>query len=627
MLDVALIELVSAGLRRFFINDPDAPHAWAEADDGALLRWLLVASPEAAGNLVNRCVTDQWSSIKANQLPVTIAADHLARLPRILAADRTAPEQPEDFFTQSPIALADGIILANGMDTSDGPPIDETILTFLLEVFLRSLQSCRTEIETVMPLITETADLETPHETPQLYAAELDTSADADEPPVASPVAQPRSDATLTLEKIARADALSISVPLLELITVAVINRTRSPHLRQSDLADAATEARAIRTELVELAIEQPFGWAGLDTLVNTFDAGRFEACSRTLTAIEEEAVRQGTGTSPRVPECVDCAIRMRLLRARLYALQGNDIAAARQMGNAQRHVSRGDDARRWQMAIREARHYERAAYHDRDPPHFDSAARVCSSALANLSADASPPLRAEVHSELAHYLIRLGQIEHASSRFEIAAQLLESAIPYLAAERDPRQRLLALVRQGDALIGLARLSGADHLSERAIESYEDASQLISTMNAERSAPGDTRRPFDESVTALRARLAVALLAGNNPNPDDGVNQTAVEAIVDVLPELTGPHDLGEDACFSASLLVGCCHHAVAVWLAAMGEINAAQKRMAMAAAVLHEIGCDVLARQLSSELASHVDRLAMGPPTGLQTAGPATAA
>jgi tetratricopeptide (TPR) repeat protein len=627
MLDVALIELVSAGLRRFFIDDPDAPHAWAEADSGALLRWLLVANPEAAGTLVNRCVTDQWSWITANQLPVTVAADHLARLPRILAADRTAPEQLEDFFAQSPIALADGIILANGGDTSGDSPIDETVLTFLLEVFLRSLQSCRTEIETLMPLIAETPNLETPHDPPLSYVAEPDTSADADEPPVAPPVAQPRSDATLTLEKIARADALSISVPLLELITVAVINRTRSPHLRQSDLADAAAEARAIRTELVELAIEQPFGWAGLDTLVNTFDAGRFEACSRTLTAIEEEAVRQGTATSPRVPDCVDCAIRMRLLRARLYDLQGNDIAAARQMGNAQRHVSRGDDARRWRMAIREARHYERAAYRDRDPTHFDSAARVCSSALANLSADASPPLRAEVHSELAHYLIRLGQIEQASSRFEIAAQLLESAIPDLAAAFDPHLCLLTLVRQGDALIGLARLSGADHLAERAVESYEDASQLISTINAEPSAEGDTRRPFDESVTALRARLAVALLTGNNTDADDGVNRTAVEAIIDVLPELTGPHDLYEDACFSANLLAGHCHHAIAVWLAAMGEINTAHKRMAMAAAVLHEIGCDVLAHQLSSELASHADRLAMTLPARLETAGPATAA
>ena len=620
MLDVALIELVSAGLRRFFSEDQNTARSSTEADDGALLRRLLVASPEVAGALVNRCVADQWHSIQANQLPTEIATEHLARLPRILAADRTSPDATEDFFAQSPIALADAIILATDIDTSDGT-IDETILTFLLEVFLRSLQASRTEIETLLPLMAGPPDLDAPIS----YPPELDTLADALPPPASVP--RPRSDATLTLEKIARADALAVSVPILELITVAVINRTRSPHLRQADLADVAAKARAIRAELAGFAVRRPFGWSDLDTLVNTFDAGRLDACSRTLTAIEEEAVRQGSPGAPRAPELVDCAIQMRLLRARLYALQGNDIAAARQMGHAQRHVPRTDHARRWQMAIREARHYEHAAYHDRDPAHFDSAARACSSAFASLSADTPPALRAEIQSELAHYLIRLGHIELSSSRFEIAAQLLEDAVPNLGADDDARVRLLALIRQGDAVMGLARLSGADHLSGRAVASYEAASHLISTAADGPARHGDMRRPFDEGIAALRARLAVALLSRSASNEDASLHETALDTIADVLPSLAAPHDLGEDASFSANLLAGQCHYAAALWLTMMGETDAARQRMKAAVSALEDIGCNRLALELSRDMDSRWSSQAMALCAEFEATGPATAA
>lgn len=593
MLDVALIELVSAGLRRFFVHKQTDTTLSADGEPGRLVRRLLVDSPEAARALIDRCVTDQWHCIQANQLPTPIATAHLALLPAILASDQTAPKSGSDFFSQPPPALADTIILAHGVETHDvdaiDGSIDDTILTVLLETFLESLHACRAEIEALAPLLVET-----PRPAAESKSPPADTVAHT--PPKLKP------EALLTIEKIARADTLSISVPLLELITVAIINRTRSPHLRQADLADAAAEARSIRTELVALTQRGLFGWSRLDTLITTFDAGRFDACNRMLTAIEEEAVRQGSTRTPRISELVECAISMRLLRARLYALQGADVAAARQLGNAQRHLSRADHIRRWHFANREARHYERAACHDRSSDHLDSAARVCSSALASLNDDTAPTLRAEAQSELAHYLIRLGHFEQLSSRFEIAAQLLEDAVPGLNSDERPRLKLLALIRHGDALRELSRLTGAGHLADRAVASYEAASKLIPAVEAEAPTAELDKRPFDESVVALRARLALALASRVGEGVDRGLRETALETIIEVLPDLTGPHDIAVDAQFSSGWLAGLSHYAVATWLTSVGETSAARQHSQAAARCLEEIGCTALNRQLAAE-------------------------
>ncbi len=608
MLEVALIELVSAGLWRFFIRSADPEAALAKADAEAFVRRLLLAAPEPAGTLVNRCVTDLWHHIRANQLPTSTAVAHIELLPEILAADQAAPDDATALFTQSPTALADAIILAHNIDTSAND-IDETVLTFLLETFLTSLKACRPELEALAPQFT--AERPARSEPDQASQPVPHDAAAQDHPDPQRALTEPapqarprsRSEASLTLKKIARADALAISVPLLELITVALINRTRSPDLRDADLNTAAAEARSIRAELVAIVENNTFGRSDTSGIINAFDSARFEPVNRALTTIEEKAVRKTTTPAPRSIDHVECAITMRLLRARLHALQGADVLAARQMGNARRHAALTDHSRHWQLARLEARHYERAAFHGRAPDHIESAARACSTVLANLNANSPPELKAEIQSELAHYLIRLGQIEQSSSRLDIAAQLLADAIAALGHGASPVTRLLALVRQGDALFGLARLSGGTNLIDRAIESYENAIDVLPALANLQPTNSPDRRPFDESVLALRTRLALALALRLDTETETNLHEAALETIVDVLPGLTAPHDVNDDAGFSASLLIGLCHRVVAGWLAAAGDTDSARRRMAAATEILEDACFERLAGALKQEI------------------------
>jgi phage gp36-like protein len=175
--------------------------------------------------------------------------------------------------------------------------------------------------------------------------------------------------------------------------------------------------------------------------------------------------------------------------------------------------------------------------------------------------------------------------------------------------------------------MGLARVSGADHLSGRAVASYEAASHLISNAADGPARHGDMRRPFDEGVAALRARLAVALLNRSGSNEEASLHETALNTIADILPSLTAPHDLGEDASFSASLLASQCHYAVAVWLTTMDETDAARQRMKAAVSALEEIGCDLLALELSRDMDARWSSQAMALCAELEATGPATAA
>jgi tetratricopeptide (TPR) repeat protein len=613
MLEVALIELVSAGLWRFFVRSESPEASLTDVDGGAFVRHLLFAAPDPAGTVVNRCVTDLWHQVHANQLPTTAAIAHIRLLPEILVADQPASDDAEALFAQSPIAIADAIILAHDIDTSTGD-IDETVLTLLLETFLKSLKACHAELDALAPEFAAAAAAASP---PPCISAELGAAPEIAAHPAQltpdpteisdAPLQRPRpkttSESSRTLQKIARADALHISVPMLELITVTLINRTRSSDLREADVTAAAAEALALRAELAAISSGKSFDGPGLPGLLTAFDDGRFDAINRTLTAIEEEAVRHTTTTATRDPDFVERATAMRLLRARFHALQGADVQAARQMGSAQRHVARTDHARHWQLARSEARHYEHAAFYGRAPDHLESAARACSTVLANFNAKTPQDLRAEAQSELAHYLIRLGQIEQSSSRFDIAAQLLADAIANLGAATSPTTRLLARIREGDALLGLARLSGATQLFDRAIESYETAIDLLPDITDEPPEESSARRPFDESVTALRARLAIALALRLDADTETNLHEAALETIVDVLPDLAAPHDLSDDAGFSANLLVGLCHRVIAGWLAATGDSAAARRRVAAAAEVLEDACCARLADSIAAEI------------------------
>jgi hypothetical protein len=159
------------------------------------------------------------------------------------------------------------------------------------------------------------------------------------------------------------------------------------------------------------------------------------------------------------------------------------------------------------------------------------------------------------------------------------------------------------LVRQGDALFGLARLSGGTNLIDRAIESYENAIDVLPALANLQPTNSPDRRPFDESVLALRTRLALALALRLDTETETNLHEAALETIVDVLPGLTAPHDVNDDAGFSASLLIGLCHRVVAGWLAAAGDTDSARRRMAAATEILEDACFERLAGALKQEI------------------------
>lgn len=379
--------------------------------------------------------------------------------------------------------------------------------------------------------------------------------------------AAPVSNAALTLAKIERADALGISVPLLETLTVCLINRTKSAEIRYDDLVAGAEHTKAIQAALMRLPEQPGAGARDFDTSIGHFVGGRFAECDRALAAIEERSVER---TIAPIPDSTvtELALAIRLVRAELTILQGLYQKAARHFGFAQRYVPRSDADTRWPLAEQEAHYYEVAAYQGKAPSHLDQAARACTSAIATLPDEQPTVMMAKAQSVLARLLTIIGERDQAPERFEIAAQLLASAQQTFADNSHPGEEATIAALRAGALTRLGELINKAELLEQAAWIVQSALELA-LEDRESLLP---QVLSDDAGRDLELQLALSVAGFAMRTDRVGLLEKAVDTIEAKLPALLEQPVATDESGYSRNLLAVRCHHAMAAWLGMSGD-------------------------------------------------------
>ncbi len=545
MLDVALIDLIAAGLVRFCAPATVGNRAYpAGFDSEELIRRLTAADSARVGQLTARVVEDIWQSCRAVGLPAELAQPHVAFLAAVIAgarlrdADQARMCDPEIPMPQEALGdLCRRILASNTLDLAEHG-IDETVLGYLLDAYLASLSASRSVLQAMPELMAQVLPNDDQDATAQKAVA---------------------------LAKIQRAEALGIAVPILDLITVKLINTTRSADLRQADLLAAAEDARSLGEALEQLPESEPALADYLSALPDMFRTGRIADCERVLASTEDLVVRHSVDNAPHSGEHVGRAIKLRTQRAYLAALDGSFTKAARHFGFAQRYVPRADVETRWRFARLEAHYYELAASYRRDETGLDNAARACTSAIAAMTAEHASAARAMAQTQLGHVLILLGEKERVPDRFELAAQLLEGA-GHVFAEAgllDGVARHAAILRAA-ALHRLGVMHRNGDLLESAISLYQSI--------IEQPAMDDARSDPAEISLGLRSRMALALIDYAELEPADQLRAAAIASIEAVLPQLRAHGTPYNCSAFNRRLLVARCHEALARWYRSKGD-------------------------------------------------------
>ena len=376
----------------------------------------------------------------------------------------------------------------------------------------------------------------------------------------------PASNAALTLSKTQRADALGITVPILDVINTTLMNRRKSADVPQADLRAAAKEAAAIVADFERLATQTPAHANQLTEATSLLRAGRLSECDRLLATVEDHLIRRSIEVAPHDANFALAAIEIRAQRAAMHTLVGAHNRAARYYGFAQRYIPRGDDERRWQFAELEAHFYEQALLYDGVKDGLENAARACTGALSTIPDDWPSLIRAAAQSRLAGYLILLGEKEQTQDRFDIAAQLLSDAAAFFERESDTARYVHAQRLHATALTRLGQFQRNQGLIERAAGLHHQTIHKAATL------PSSTQQTF----VKLRASSALTLVALTEFAPNDELLTSALTTIRQELPLLTAPPtDRHKDGCL-LHLLAAQCHQSLAKWHSDNGDASAA---------------------------------------------------
>lgn len=559
MLEVALVDLIAAGLvfanRSTSRGERQVPARLSGAD---LIREVTAAHPAPTGQLVARVAEEVWQSCRAVNLPGELAAPHITVLAGIILAaqpderDQAMLRIPDNAPAHEQVGALSRRLLANVEEHVADGLIDATVLFYLLETFLKSLRSAGDLLEEIRPAMAVLLAPPAP-ETPQQSA--------------------------IMLGKIERAQALGISVPILDIITVTLINTTRSADLRQADLLAAAGEARKLAEVLEALPGKVPAHGEVLSYLPDMFRSGRLVDCARVLRHTEEVVVKHSVDIAAHAASHVGLASTLRTLRAWLAALDGSFAQAARHYSFAQRYISRADYEARWPFAQLEAHYYELSAFYKGDASGLENAARACTSALAAMPSEAQALMtRATAQYRLAYVLFLLGEREGQADRFEVAAQLLGDAETVFAKSADAAGRLRRAKTLRAAVLG--RLGVLNRTSIL----LETSAALLQSILEERT-DGDEGAETAEIELGLRVRMALTLVDYADLEPGEELRVAALRSIEAALPILARHHTPYDQSGFVRCLLLAQGHEALAKWHGSKGTEDAAQEHLAQAAA------------------------------------------
>jgi tetratricopeptide (TPR) repeat protein len=621
MLDVALINLTAAGLGmlcRPRKNEAVPPQAAGEQ----MVRALLVAAPGPTQTLINRCVEDIWQACQAVGLPAELADPHLSVLPDLIEnVDLSAPERAifetgpsDDNSTDQVLSdLADRICALAESEENHPSDIDQTVLTYLLGTFFKSLAASHGILGELRPFATDI--LAPPAEQTSSEAApEVAPSSSVPQP--AAPSEAAPSQAAATLAKIERAEALGVSVPILEVITVSLINRNKSAALRHDDLVSAAASARNLGEALEQLEHRPSAQLSSIRDANNQFLAGRIVECDRILAGAEDHAVRHSIENSPPDAALAEFAVEIRKIRAGLSALQGNYLKAARHHGFAQRYIPRTSHEARWRSAEQEAHYYELAAYHQATADALEHATRACSGALAAMPDHTGSPTYAIAQTTLARLLIILGEKEQAPGRFELAAQLLVGAQSiFEAALETPGDEttqevsianIHATVLRAIALTRLGELHRTPDLLEQAAMYIQAAMTGVANLGIDLSNPSQEIAVPADITVGLETQLALTIAAFADINAQAELHNTAIVTILEALPQIVPDQTQFAVSDYAHCILAARCHRALATWHSAIGDLEAEAKHLAQASKAYAAAGFVEVANRLAKSSQVH---------------------
>ncbi len=379
--------------------------------------------------------------------------------------------------------------------------LDLATLTQLLKVFLASLQSTRDLIHAIAPALGDEADTVR------------------------------TAGAATTLTKIARADALGITVPLLELITTNLINRCKSADLDPDDLSTAATAAAAVLAGINALADSTPAHTEKLRAAARALAGGTPAECDRRLAKIEDRLIRHAIDGDRRSTKF---AIEIRSQRAAIQSLLGEYTKAARHFGFAQRYISPRQFAERWRYAAKEAANYELAALIDAAPQAMDHAARSLSELLAAIPPGTATPTRVRVQTSLARILLMLGERKHVDSHFDLAGQFLEDACKVFAENGDIADHIRAEALKAEAFCHLGKSYRIRHLLEKSATIFATLLTILSDPTTNETI---SRIDLpDVSIPILMARKALADLHLAHLEGNTTRGTAAIADILEALP-------------------------------------------------------------------------------------------
>lgn len=555
MLEVALVDLIAAGL--VFANRSTAPGEQpvpVRLSGADLIRAVSATHPEPSGQLVARVAEDVWQSCRVVNLPGELAAPHVAVLADIvLAAQPDDGAQAllraqDDSPTQDQIGALGRRLLGNVAEHLRDGVIDETVLHYLLESFLKSLCGARDLLEEIRPAM---AALLVP------------------------PASETTPQSAIMLDKIERAQALGIAVPILDIITVTLINTTRSADLRQADLLAAAGDARKLADALQDLPERAPAHAEVLSYLPDMFRNGRLADCARVLGHTEEYVVKRSVDTAAHSAAHVGLASTLRTLRAWLAALDGSFAKAARHYSFAQRYIARADYETRWQFAELEAHNYELSAFYKGDATGLENAARACTSALAAMPGEARALTRANAQYRLAYVLFLLGEREGQADRFEVAAQLLGDAEAIFANSGEGVALRRAKILRSAVLGRLGMLSRNSAL-------LETSAALLQSIVEEGADVGGDGEPAEIEL-GLRVRMALTLVDYADLEPGEELRLAALRSIEAALPALASHHTPYGQSGFVCCLLLARSHQALAIWHGSRGAQDLAKEHLGRA--------------------------------------------
>lgn len=595
MLDVALINLTSAGLAKLCGPKEDTA-ILSSATSERLIRVLLAVAPGPTQALTNRCVEDIWQACQAVGLPAELAEPHLTVLPALITQAELSTSERAIFETghsssddnnhdQALSNLANRVCTSGNLDEGTSG-IDQTVLTFLVGTFLKSLAASRDVLDELRPFAVDV--LTPPAAQPAAEAVPERASSSSSPPQPTAP-----SQAAATLAKIERAEALGVSVPVLEVITVSLINRNKSAALRHDDLVSAAANARHLNATLEQFEHHPAAQTDSIRNAQSQFLAGRIGECDRILANAEDDVVKHSVGISPPDTTLAEFAAELRTVRAGLSALQGNYVKAARHHGFAQRYIPRASHEARWRSAEQEAHYYELAAYHHATTDALENATRACSGALAAMPDHAQSPTYAFAQTTLARLLIILGEREQSPERFELAAQLLISAQSVFdavldasrneAAQEIATANIHATVLRAIALTRLGELHRTADLLEQAAMYIQAAMTALSDLGTASSDPSyEINLPADVTV-GLETQLALTIAAFAEMNAQNELHNTAITTILDSLPEIVPNQPQFATSDYVHCILTARCHRALASWQRANGDFDAETKHLAQA--------------------------------------------